>query len=739
MSMQGPQRRLLGSLNSTPPATPHLRLAANQTGPRCLEVSIPDGLFLSLGLVSVVENVLVVAAIAKNRNLHSPMYYFICCLAVSDLLVSVSNVLETTVMLLLEAGAMATRAAVVQQLDDIIDVLICGAMVSSLCFLGAIAVDRYISIFYALRYHNIVTLPRAWRAISTIWVASVLSSTLFIAYYNHTAVLLCLVSFFVAMLVLMAVLYVHMLARACQHARGIARLHKRQRPAHQSFGLKGAATLTTLLGVFFLCWGPFFLHLSLMVLCPQHPICGCVFKNFKLFLTLIICNSIVDPLIYAFRSQELRKTLQEVMLCSWSGDLSLESQCGEHDKYCSPGGPQEKGLCDQQGLAPHDRFRKRMFWEVISDEHGIDPSGNYVGDSDLQLERISVYYNEASSHKYVPRAILVDLEPGTMDSVRSGAFGHLFRPDNFIFGQSGAGNNWAKGHYTEGAELVDSVLDVVRKECENCDCLQGFQLTHSLGGGTGSGMGTLLISKVREEYPDRIMNTFSVVPSPKVSDTVVEPYNATLSIHQLVENTDETYCIDNEALYDICFRTLKLATPTYGDLNHLVSATMSGVTTSLRFPGQLNADLRKLAVNMVPFPRLHFFMPGFAPLTDEQMLNVQNKNSSYFVEWIPNNVKVAVCDIPPRGLKMSSTFIGNSTAIQELFKRISEQFTAMFRRKAFLHWYTGEGMDEMEFTEAESNMNDLVSEYQQYQDATAEEEGEMYEDDEEESEAQGPK
>ena len=76
---------------------------------------------------------------------------------------------------------------------------------------------------------------------------------------------------------------------------------------------------------------------------------------------------------------------------------------------------------------------------------------------------------------------------------------------------------------------------------------------------------------------------------------------------------------------------------------------------------------------------------------DEQMLNVQNKNSSYFVEWIPNNVKTAVCDITPRGLKMSVTFIGNSTAIMALFKRVSEQFTAMFRRKAFLHWYTGEG------------------------------------------------
>jgi tubulin beta len=103
---------------------------------------------------------------------------------------------------------------------------------------------------------------------------------------------------------------------------------------------------------------------------------------------------------------------------------------------------------------------------------------------------------------------------------------------------------------------------------------------------------------------------------------------------------------------------------------------------------------------------------------EEQMQNVQNKNSAYFVEWIPNNVLTAQCDITPRGLKMAVTFLGNTTAIQELFKRVSDQFTAMFKRKAFLHWYTQEGMDEMEFTEAESNMQDLVAEYQQYQDAT---------------------
>ena len=183
-----------------------------------------------------------------------------------------------------------------------------------------------------------------------------------------------------------------------------------------------------------------------------------------------------------------------------------------------------------------------------------DTPCSYNGNSDLQLERMNVYFNEASGNKYVPRAVLVDLEPGTMDAVRAGPFGQLFRPDNFVFGQSGAGNNWAKGHYTEGAELVDQVLDVVRREAEGCDCLQGFQITHSLGGGTGAGMGTLLISKIREEFPDRMMATFSVVPSPKVSDTVVEPYNATLSVHQLVENSDETFCIDNQASSLYAFR-----------------------------------------------------------------------------------------------------------------------------------------------------------------------------------------
>ncbi|KAA3676513.1 tubulin beta [Paragonimus westermani] len=412
------------------------------------------------------------------------------------------------------------------------------------------------------------------------------------------------------------------------------------------------------------------------------------------------------------------------------------------------------------------------FWQLVTEEHGIDLNGHYVGEDPLQLERTEVYFSEAAGNRYVPRCLLVDLEPGVLDTIRGSPMGSLFRPDNYICGQNGAANNWAKGYYTEGAELVDSVLDLVRHEAEGCDCLQGFQIKHSLGGGTGSGMGTLLLTKIREEYPDRMNVTFSVVPSPKVSTTAVEPYNATLALHQLVETSDESFSIDNEALYNICQHTLKLKQATNNDLNHLICLAASGVTTSLRFPGQLNADLRKLAVNLVPFPRLHFFILSFAPIVsresqsfqtlnvpeltqqmfdpknmmaacdtrlgryltvaaiyrgklsmkevEDQIQIVQTRNSQYFTEWIPNNIKTAVCNVPPRGLERSVTFVGNNTAVQMLFRRVSEYFTKMFARRAYLNWYTQEGMDELEFTEAESNMHDLISEYQTYERADEE-------------------
>lgn len=408
------------------------------------------------------------------------------------------------------------------------------------------------------------------------------------------------------------------------------------------------------------------------------------------------------------------------------------------------------------------------FWDTIIHEHGLDNDGHLP--EGLSSDKLDVFFQESTKRKYVPRAVAVDLEPATIDAIRSGKLGAMFRPDNLIAGQSGAGNNWAKGYYTEGSELLEPVMDIVRREVEQTDSLQGFQVTHSLGGGTGSGMGTLLMSTIRDEYSDRMISTYSVLPSPKASETVTEPYNAVLALNQLVECSDATYCLDNEALYNICGRTLKIEHPSHDDLNRLIALVMSGVTTGLRFPGQLNGDLRKLAVNLVPFTRLHFFTTSFAPLfaantssfhdlsvpeLTQQLFNPANvmaacnpnlgryltistiyrgdisikevddciqasyrKNKDLFVEWIPNNFQTSVCNTPPHGIKSSATFIANTTAVQELFTRSNEQFYQMFKRRAFLHWYTGEGMDETEFTEAYGNLVDLVAEYDQYQNAT---------------------
>ncbi|KAJ4489859.1 beta-tubulin 2 [Lentinula lateritia] len=425
------------------------------------------------------------------------------------------------------------------------------------------------------------------------------------------------------------------------------------------------------------------------------------------------------------------------------------------------------------------------FWKMLLAEHGLDYNGAYKGSDPLQLQRVGVYFTEIESggvQRYVPRSTQIDLEAGVCNRLRSGPIGGLFRPDTYVTGDPGAGNNWAKGFYTEGAELIDSLLETIRKQGEACDALQGFQLIHSLGGGTGSGMGSLLLSKLREEYPDRMLATFSILPSPKVSETVVEPYNAMLSVHQLLDTSDLTICIDNEALYNITSGTLKIKSPAFPDLNELVAKVMCGVSTSLRFPGQLNGDLRKLGMNLIPFPRLHFLMPSYAPfysnasqayqglsipeltqaLFDRKNLlvacdprfgryltaatifrgkvasreaevavhDLQMRNSQHFVEWIPDNVSVSLVSVPPAGQKLAATALSNSTAVQELFTRTLGAFSAMYKRGAFLHWYTGEGMDPMEFSEAESNTQDLIAEYQQYQEASVADEEEYFEEEE---------
>lgn len=104
------------------------------------------------------------------------------------------------------------------------------------------------------------------------------------------------------------------------------------------------------------------------------------------------------------------------------------------------------------------------FWEFISGEHGIDASGRYIGSLSEQCEKMGVFFSEGMGSRFSLRALLVDLEPGIVDSVRASHLGKLFKLENYALGQTGAGNNWAKGHYTEGPEIVDYVMDGARRE-----------------------------------------------------------------------------------------------------------------------------------------------------------------------------------------------------------------------------------------------------------------------------------
>merc|ERR1711981_1346056 len=105
-------------------------------------------------------------------------------------------------------------------------------------------------------------------------------------------------------------------------------------------------------------------------------------------------------------------------------------------------------------------------------------------------------------------------------------------------------------------------------------------------------------------------------------------------------------------------------------------------------------------------------------------MKLQTEKADQFVEWIPNNIKSSIVEVPPVDTSISGTFVGNTTALKGIFQRLATQFGAMYKRKAFLHWYKNEGMDEMEFQEADKNVRDLITEYQDKQDATLDEEDE---------------
>lgn len=158
--------------------------------------------------------------------------------------------------------------------------------------------------------------------------------------------------------------------------------------------------------------------------------------------------------------------------------------------------------------------------------------------TDTRETSFSTFFSETGSGKYVPRALYIDLEPSVIDEIKHGSYRSLFHPEQLISGKEDAANNYARGHYTVGKEIIDHVTDKMRKLTEDCSGLQGFLIFHSFGGGTGSGFTSLLMERLSIDYGKKSKLEFAIYPAPQVSTAVVEPYNSILTTHCTLEHTD---------------------------------------------------------------------------------------------------------------------------------------------------------------------------------------------------------
>ncbi|XP_051574493.1 adrenocorticotropic hormone receptor-like [Myxocyprinus asiaticus] len=305
-------------LPTTAPSTLNFRTGApSKNHTDCPEIQVPNEVFLAIAIISLSENLLVVVAVIKNKNLHSPMYCFICNLAVFNTISGLSKGWENIMLLFTDAGHLDSRGITERKIDDIMDSLLCMCFLGSIYSILAIAVDRYITIFHALRYHTLMTMRRVVVILLSIWVLCGTSGALMIGFFNASTVMIFFIVLLFTALLFILLLYVHMFLLARHHANRIASMPGATM-RNRTTGLRGALTLTMLIGVFVACWAPFCLHLLILLICPQNPYCECYRSLFQLHLVLLVSHAVIDPAIYAFRSAELRNTFKKIFLCSSS-------------------------------------------------------------------------------------------------------------------------------------------------------------------------------------------------------------------------------------------------------------------------------------------------------------------------------------------------------------------------------------------------------------------------------------
>ncbi|XP_067928170.1 tubulin gamma-1 chain-like [Watersipora subatra] len=415
------------------------------------------------------------------------------------------------------------------------------------------------------------------------------------------------------------------------------------------------------------------------------------------------------------------------------------------------------------------------FWKQLCLEHGINPEGILEDFATEGIDRKDVFFYQADDEHYIPRAVLLDLEPRVINSIMNSAYSNLFNPENIYMSKhgGGAGNSWASG-YTQGERLYEEVFDIIDREAEGSDSLEGFLLCHSIAGGTGSGMGSYILEKINDRFPKKLIQTYSVFPNQdEISDVVVQPYNSLLTLKRLTQNADCVNVLDNTALHRIAVERLHIENPTFQQINHLVSTVMSASTTTLRVPGYMNNDLIGLISSLIPTPRLHFLMTGYTPLTtDSQVANVRkttvldvmrrllqpknmmvstpvNRQANHcyisilniiqgevdptqvhkslqrirerklaqFIPWGPASIQVALSRKSPyvqSSHRVSGLMLANHTSINTLFSRTLSSYDKLRKRGAFLDQFRKEAIfkDNLdEFDDARNVVQMLVDEY----------------------------
>lgn len=414
------------------------------------------------------------------------------------------------------------------------------------------------------------------------------------------------------------------------------------------------------------------------------------------------------------------------------------------------------------------------FWKQLCAEHGISPDGQLQEFAHNGDDRKDVFFYQADDDHFIPRNLMIDLEPRVIHGIQNSPYRDLYNQENFFVAPDGggAGNNWASG-YRQGGEYEEQIVEMIDREADGSDSLEGFVLCHSIAGGTGSGMGSYLLERLNDHFPKKLVQTYSVFPNWDNSpDVVVQPYNSMLTLKRLTLNADAVVVLDNTALNRIAVDRLKLDNPTVNQLNSLVSTVMAASTTTLRYPGYMNNDLVGLIASLVPTPRCHFLMTGYTPialegtgagaqvrkttvldvmrrLTQPQniMVSTSTRKGCYisilniiqgavdptqvhkalqrirerhlvdFIPWGPASIQVALSRKSPyveSANKVSGLMIANHTSMAQLFGRTLGQYEKLRKRNAFLEQYRrepifSEGLEE--FDSAKEVVTDLIEEY----------------------------